>query len=190
MALASQALSFKYVLIQPIGGRPVDLTSSLEHIEYFENIMSPTISMNIKINSGSNLVGELPIRGGEMISLELETLSGTMKFGKVSREEGIEPGSGELYVYAVKNLNQPSQTQSFTIHITTPEYFSNETSRCMKKYKSATIDNHVQDILLNDMKIKQSRIGIIEKSQKTIKTPVGGLACACVIYTTRTYRPL
>ena len=165
MALASQALSFNYVLIQPIGGKPVDLTSSLEHIEYFENIMSPTISMNMKINSGSNLVGELPIRGGEMISLELQTLAGTMKFGKVSKEEGIEPGSGELYVYSVKNLNQPSQTQSFTIHITSPEYFANETSRCMKKYKSATIDNHVEDILLNDMKIKQDRIGIIEKSQ-------------------------
>ena len=165
MALASQALRFNYVYIQPIGGKPVDLTSSLEHIEYFENIMSPTITMNMKITSPSNLVGELPIRGGEMISLELETLAGTMKFGKVTREEGITPGSGELYVYAVKNLNQPSQAQSFTLHITSPEYFSNETSRCMKKYKSATIDNHVEDILLNDMKIKQDRIGIIEKSQ-------------------------
>ena len=49
MALASQALSFNYVLIQPIGGKPVDLTSSLEHIEYFENIMSPTITMNMNI---------------------------------------------------------------------------------------------------------------------------------------------
>ena len=47
--------------------------------------------MNMKINSGTNLVGELPIRGGEMISLELQTLAGTMKFGKVSKEEGIEP---------------------------------------------------------------------------------------------------
>ena len=145
MALASQALKYNYVIIQPIGGNAVDLTGHLQFIEYFENIMSPTITMNMKISSASNLVGALPIRGGEMISLELQTLAGTMKFGKLTKDEGIEPGSGELYVYAVKNLNQPSQTQSFTIHITSPEYFSNETSRCMKKYKSATIDNHVQE---------------------------------------------
>ena len=165
MAIASQALRYKYVFIQPIGGKPVDLTAHLQHIEYFENIMSPTITMNMKIQSTFNFVSRLPIRGGERISMEIETLGGTFKFGKVEKEEGIIPGSGELYVYSVKNLSQPSQSQSFTLHITSPEYFSNETSRCMKKYKSATIDNHVKDILLSDMKIKESRLGIIEKSK-------------------------
>ena len=42
MALASQALKYNYVIIQPIGGNAIDLTGHLQYIEYFEDIMSPT----------------------------------------------------------------------------------------------------------------------------------------------------
>ena len=153
MALASQALKYNYVIIQPIGGNAVDLTGHLQFIEYFENIMSPTISMNMKISSSFNFVSNLPIRGGEMIAMEVETLSGTLKFGKFVKDQGIVPGSGELYVYKLENVDQPSTAQSFTLKITSPEYFTNETSRCMKKYKLATIDAHVKDILGNVMQI-------------------------------------
>ena len=50
MAIASQALKYNYVYIQSqnTGGRPIDLTGHLEYIEYFENILSPTITMNMK----------------------------------------------------------------------------------------------------------------------------------------------
>ena len=146
MALASQALKYNYVIIQPIGGNAVDLTAHLQYIEYFENIMSPTIIMNMKISSAVNFVSDLPIRGGEMIAMEIETLSGTVKFGRFVKGEGIVPDSGELYVYKLENFDQPSTAQTFTLKITSPEYFTNETSRCMKKYKPATIDVHVSDI--------------------------------------------
>ena len=157
MALASQALKYNYVIIQPIGGNAVDLTGHLQFIEYFENIMSPTISMNMKISSSFNFASKLPIRGGEMIAMEIETLSGTLKFGSVEKDQGIVPGSGELYVYKLENLDQPSMAQSFTLKITSPEFFTNETSRCMKKYKSATIDVHVRDILTNTMRIDPNK---------------------------------
>ena len=157
MALASQVLKYNYVVIQPIGGTAIDLTAHLQYIEYFENIMSPTISMNMKISSSFNFVSRLPIRGGEMIAMEVETLSGTLKFGTVEKNQGIVPGSGELYVYKLENLDQPSMAQSFTLKITSPEFFTNETSRCMKKYKSATIDIHVRDILTNTMRIDPNK---------------------------------
>ena len=164
MALASQALKYNYVIIQPIGGNAVDLTGHLQYIEYFENIMSPTISMNMKISSSFNFVSRLPIRGGEMIAMEVETLSGTLKFGSVEKNQGIVPGSGELYVYKLENLDQPSMAQSFTLKITSPEFFTNETSRCMKKYKPATIDSHVRDILTNTMQIDPDKIDKIDKT--------------------------
>ena len=157
MALASQALKYNYVIIQPIGGNAVDLTGHLQYIEYFENIMSPTISMNMKISSTFNFVSNLPIRGGEMIAMEVETLSGTFKFGNFIKDQGIIANSGELYVYKLENLDQPSMAQSFTLKITSPEFFTNETSRCMKKYKSATIDVHVKDILGNTMQIDSDK---------------------------------
>ena len=164
MALASQALKYNYVVIQPIEGNAVDLTGHLQYIEYFENIMSPTISMNMKISSSFNFVSRLPIRGGEMIAMEVETLSGTLKFGTIEKNQGIVPGSGELYVYKLENLDQPSMAQSFTLKITSPEFFTNETSRCMKKYKPATIDSHVRDILTNTMQIDPDKIDKIDKA--------------------------
>ena len=167
MALASQALKYNYVIIQPIGGNAVDLTAHLQYIEYFENIMSPTISMNMKISSAVNFVSDLPIRGGEMIAMEIETLSGTVKFGSFVKGEGIVPDSGELYVYKLENYDQPSTAQSFTLKITSPEYFTNETSRCTKKYKPATIDAHVSDILNETMKINPDRVGQIDKTKNT-----------------------
>ena len=164
MALASQALKYNYVIIQPIGGNAVNLTAHLQYIEYFENIMSPTISMNMKISSAVNFVSDLPIRGGEMIAMEIETLSGRLKFGTIEKDQGIVPGSGELYVYKLENLDQPSMAQSFTLKITSPEFFTNETSRCMKKYKPATIDSHVRDILTNTMQIDPDKIDKIDKA--------------------------
>ena len=76
MALASQSLKYNYVDIQSpqSGTKPFDLTGHLEYIEYFENILSPTITMNIKLRSTYNFVSNLPIRGGEMIAIDLDTL--------------------------------------------------------------------------------------------------------------------
>ena len=185
MALASQALKYNYVIIQPIGGNAVDLTAHLQYIEYFENIMSPTISMNMKISSAVNFVSDLPIRGGEMIAMEIETLSGRLKFGSIVNGEGIVPDSGELYVYKLENFDQPSTAQSFTLKITSPEYFTNETSRCTKKYKPATIDAHVSDILNETMKINPDRVGQIDKTKNTysfignIKKPFHTISWLC-----------
>ena len=167
MALASQVLKYNYVVIQPIGGTAIDLTAHLQYIEYFENIMSPTISMNMKISSTFNFVSKLPIRGGERIAMEVETLSGIFKFGTIEKDQGIVPDSGELYVYKIENLDQPTTAQSFTLKITSPEYFANETSRCTKKYKLAKIDAHIKDILGNVMKVdpdKFAKDGLIEST--------------------------
>jgi hypothetical protein len=167
MAIASQAFKYNYVTIQSGSeGKPIDLSGHIEYIEYFENIMSPTISMNIKMVSTYNFVSQLPIRGGEMVSMEIETASGTFKFGSVSNS-GIQEGSGELYVYKVESIDQPSTAMSFMLKLVSAEYFYNETSRCMKRYKSATIDTHVSDILENTMKVPLDRIGTIEPTKNS-----------------------
>ena len=188
MALASQVLKYNYVVIQPIGGTAIDLTAHLQYIEYFENIMSPTISMNMKISSTFNFVSKLPIRGGERIAMEVETLSGIFKFGTIEKDQGIVPDSGELYVYKIENLDQPTTAQSFTLKITSPEYFANETSRCTKKYKLAKIHVHIKDILGNVMKVdpdKFTKDGLIESTTNSysfignIKKPIHTINWLC-----------
>tara|TARA_B100001287_G_scaffold64456_1_gene52400 strand:- start:62 stop:1555 length:1494 start_codon:yes stop_codon:yes gene_type:complete len=170
MALANQTLKYTHVLIQPTNvddegqkSKAVDLTSGLQFTNYYESLTSPVITIFMRCRFPMDVVNALPIRGGEMIAIELETLAGTFKFGRVGEDGRIVPGSGELYVYKVADIIQPATAQEFSLHITSLEHFSNETSRCMKRYKTSTIDEHVRDILKNTLLVKDEKISVIEK---------------------------
>ena len=101
MALAISALKYNYVSIQNVdSGKPaVDLTKHLVHTEYFEDLLSPVITMKIKITSEVNYIASVPIRGGEMIAFSAEVGGTTFQFGELDGNGNIKPDSGELYVY-------------------------------------------------------------------------------------------
>ena len=88
MALANQTLKYTHVLIQPTNvddegqkSKAVDLTSGLQFTNYYESLTSPVITILMRCRFPMDVVNALPIRGGEMIAIELETLAGTFKFG-------------------------------------------------------------------------------------------------------------
>ena len=160
MALAISALKYNYVSIQsPTSGKKaVDLSNHLIHTEYFEDLLSPIITMNMRIRSEFNYIAKVPIRGGEMIAFSAEVGGTTVQFGEIDGDGNITPNSGELYVYKLSDMSQPSQAQDFVLNITSIEFLKNETSRCQKKFKSQKISEHVRDILLNVMKVNPDRI--------------------------------
>ncbi len=149
MALAISALKYNYVSIQsPTSGiKAIDLSTHLVYTEYFENLLSPVITMKMKIRSDFNFVKNVPIRGGEMIAFSVEVGGTTFTFGEIDDSGNIIPDSGELYVYKLSDLSTPSQAQDFILNITSLEYLKNETSRCQFKFKPQTIDKHIREIL-------------------------------------------
>ena len=149
MALAISALKYNYVSIQSptSGNKAIDLSTHLIHTEYFENLLSPVITMKMRIRSDFNYIKNVPIRGGEMIAFSAEVGGTTFQFGEIDNSGNITPDTGELYVYKVSDLSAPSQSQDFILNITSVEFFKNETSRCQFKFQSQTIDKHVRQIL-------------------------------------------
>ena len=149
MALAVSALKYNYVSIQnPKSENPaIDLTNHLIQTEYFEDLLSPVITMTMRIRSEFDYIGRVPIRGGEMIAFSAEVGGTTFQFGELDGSGNIIPDSGELYVYKLSDLSAPSQAQDFVLNITSVEFFKNETSRCQFKFKPQTIDQHVRQIL-------------------------------------------
>ena len=149
MALAVSALKYNYVSIQnPKSENPaVDLTNHLIQTEYFEDLLSPVVTMTMRIRSEFDYIGRVPIRGGEMIAFSAEVGGTTFQFGELDGSGNIIPDSGELYVYKLSDLSAPSQAQDFVLNITSVEFFKNETSRCQFKFKPQTIDQHVRQIL-------------------------------------------
>ena len=160
MALAVSALKYNYVSIQsPTSGKKaIDLSNHLIHTEYFEDLLSPVITMKMRIRSEFNYVKKVPIRGGELIAFSAQIGGTTVQFGEIDGDGNIIPNSGELYVYKMSDLSQPSQAQDFILNITSLEFLKNETSRCQKKFKSQKISEHIRDILLNIMKVNPDRI--------------------------------
>ena len=160
MALAISALKYNYVSIQNPNSEKasIDLTNHLIHTEYFEDLLSPIITMKIRVRSEFNYVAKVPIRGGEMVAFSAEVGGTTVQFGEIDGKGNITPNSGELYVYKLSDLSQPSQAQDFVLNLTSLEFLKNETSRCQKKFKPQKISEHVRDILLNIMKVNPDRI--------------------------------
>ena len=171
MALAISALKYNYVSIQnPNSGKAaIDLTNHLVHTEYFENLLSPIITMKMRVRSEFNYIAKVPIRGGEMIAFSAEVGGTTFQFGEFNDDGTIKPNSGELYVYKLSDMSQPSQAQDFLLNITTLEFIKNETSRCQKKFEPLTIDTHVKNILTDVMKVNPDKVleKNIEKSENT-----------------------
>ena len=141
MAISVSALKYNYVSIQsPTSGKKaMDLSNHLIHTEYFEDLLSPVITMKMRIRSEFNYIAKVPIRGGELIAFSAQVGGTTIQFGEIDDSGNIIPNSGELYVYKMSDLSQPSQTQDFVLNITSLEFLKNETSRCQKKFKSQKI---------------------------------------------------
>ena len=84
MAQALQGLRYNLFELQsPRTGQKVDLSRATTSIEYFEDILVPSISMKLEVTSTINIVSELLITGGEMVVIDAETGSGKFKFGKL-----------------------------------------------------------------------------------------------------------
>ena len=132
------------VSITPLGGeKATDISNSILSIAYFENILEPSISVELEVFSSASLFNELPIRGGEKVEFEIVV--------KDSKKPFTLKGDDALYVYKVSDLRSDKTNETFTLHLITRDYLTNETSRCLKKYNKTSIDSHVKDILQNTL---------------------------------------
>ncbi len=144
---AISATRFKTINIHPLDEdrNAVDLTSSILSVSYFENILEPAITMQVVVASSSSLLNLIPIRGGEKVNFEIE----------VGEDEFTLLEESAMYVYMVSGVDATKMRETFTLHLASREYFTNETQRCYKKYEKESISTHVKSIL-ND---KQNGLG-------------------------------
>ena len=156
MAIAVSGLRYQSVTIASLDGkRKIDITNSILSIDYFEDVLSPCITMTIEMINAYSIFNGLPIRGGESVAMEIETASGNFKLD----------GERAMYVYKLSGLDAEKQSERFTLHLVSREALTNETSRCLKKYNKANINTHITDILKNVL--KTNKIGVIESTSNT-----------------------
>ena len=139
------------ISIESKTGESVDLSSSTVFMDYFEDILEPTVSMQITLNGSYNLISELPIQGGEKVNVELELGSGNFKT--------------EMYVVKASSGDFQRQTGSTILHLTSKYSLLNEGNRCMKRYSDiATVDTHVKNILKNKLRVPDAIMNVEQSS--------------------------
>ena len=147
MSLTSiSALRFKTINIQSLdedkNPNGIELSNSVLSVSYFENILEPSITMQVVIASSSSLLNLIPIRGGEKVDFEIE----------IGNDDFTLLEESSMYVYMVSGVDATRMRETFTLHLASEEYFTNETQRCFKKYEKETISTHVKDILTDKSK--------------------------------------
>jgi len=137
------------------GGITVDLmgSSSLLFLDYYEDLLSPAITITARILCSTSMLNTLPIRGGESVELLIET-----PFGEFDCQ-----GDRSLYVYKVSNISQDTNAETFALNLISREGITNETIRCRRRY-DGTIDQSVTSILKDVLKTSRYLEENIEKT--------------------------
>jgi hypothetical protein len=153
MTVAVSGLKFNEVVIETLEGKKVEISNSILFADYFEDILSPCVTMTMQINSATTLFNLLPIRGGEKVSLDIDTAFGNF----------VLDGEYSLYVYKVSGLDAQKTNEFFTLHLVSREALTNETSRCRRKYQG-TLKDTVEKILKEDLETKKFKTENIEET--------------------------
>jgi len=141
MSEAIQGYKPRQFTITSLEGRTIDITNSILSVDYFEDILSPSIYVIANCINKYSIVSGLPIRGGEKVEVEIDTGSGDFKF--LGEKESLR-------IYKVAGQEGTRMSESFTLMITSQENMTNEISRCGRKY-TGKISESVKDILTNDL---------------------------------------
>jgi len=171
MSYSLQNAIFKQVLITPEnditfkrggsgdsdkeGVDSLDIKNSVVQCDYFEDLLSPAITVRLLCSDTSALLSLVPIRGYERIDLIIGTAYGDVKF--------TEENGNPLYVSSIQKVSQVEGQETFTLQCCTLTNLSNETARVMKRYEKGPISEHVRKILTDVLKIDEDRMSI-EKS--------------------------
>lgn len=158
MSNALTTLKYNAVIIESTETKKrLDLTSSLVFCDYFEDILSPCVTMTMQIASTYSIFNNLPIRGGEKVSIDIETLSGNFKL----------VDDYAMYVYKVSGIVSDGAKEYFTLHLCSREALTNETARIQKKYEKKPINDHVTAILKDVLNTKKYKSANIEKTSNS-----------------------
>ena len=149
MAASVGAFKPNYFTIQTLDGKTtVDVTNSCLFFDYFEDILSPCVTAIAQLMNSSSLFNILPIRGGEKVTISVDTA-----FGEFVLDD--------LYVYKVSNLDAQKSNEMFTLNLVSREGLTNETSRCETIYRG-NLQTTVTKILKDDLKTKKYKSENIE----------------------------
>lgn len=159
MSLAANSILVNSFAIQSLDGKTtIDLagSSSILFVDYFEDLLSPCVTMIVQVMNSTSLTNLLPIRGGEKVFINIQTA-----FGELNLE-----GDDALYVFKVSDIAADSTSERFVLNLVSREAITNETTRCVSRYEGK-INENVKKILKDILKTSKFKDENIQETANT-----------------------
>ena len=127
-------------------------SKSITAIDYFEDILSPSISCYVHVSDTNNLLAKLPIRGYERVDVKVSITE--------NQSFSFNNDNTPLFVQSVENIQRTESQETFVICLSSVGNLRNEITRCGKRFHKAPISEHVRKILKETLKIDEGRLDI------------------------------
>lgn len=125
------------------GGKPVDFSTKTSGIKYFEDILDPTIHVDMGIQDALGQFNKVPVRSGNKVKLVIE-----------SQEEKL---SLDLRISNIIGYNPEAKREVYGLVMETQTAFDNHTTRVFEKYKGKVSDS-VSKILKDKLGVEKADI--------------------------------
>lgn len=130
-----EEFDFNGVYIYPVNGTPVDVRNLMEEFVIYEDIYSDSISASVLLIDGLDLTTNLPILGGEKLTIEFRT-SGKKKFKKLN-----------FKIYKISDKHRAEKNMDYYwLHLCTPEKYVDPLIGISQAF-SGTVDTFIPSIL-------------------------------------------
>ena len=132
--------------VNPVLEAEFPMVAGVQSIDYYESILSPSISVQVKILDVDGNLSAKGVYGGEKLAIKIVA-------GKDSEFEDfvITPEDHELILNSIKDITSGVKQQTATLQFVSKDLIKNETAKINKRYVGNITDS-VKDILTKDPK--------------------------------------
>ena len=132
--------------VDPVLEAEFPMLAGVQSIDYYESILSPSISVQVKILDVDGNLSAKGVYGGEKLAIKIVA-------GKDSELEDfvITPEDHELILNSIKDITSGVKQQTATLQFVSKDLIKNEASKINKRYVGNITDS-VKDILTKDPK--------------------------------------
>ena len=132
--------------VNPVIEDEFPMLAGVQSIDYYESILSPSISVQVKILDVDGNLSAKGVYGGEKLAIKIVA-------GKDSELEDfvITTEDHELILNSIKDITSGVKQQTATLHFVSKDLIKNEASKINKRYVGNITDS-VKDILTKDPK--------------------------------------
>ena len=132
--------------VNPVIEAEFPMLAGVQSIDYYESILSPSISVQVKILDVDGNLSAKGVYGGEKLAIKIVA-------GKDSELEDfvITPEDHELILNSIKDITSGVKQQTVTLQFVSKDLIRNEASKINKRYVGNITDS-VKDILTKDPK--------------------------------------